>query len=85
MTCRGPQALSRPVLSDLRCDMRGLVNEDGIRMQIGDLGVLQRGAVMIAGIDHRIMRVARPLKRGLEFAGLRIIQERRQLGVPCGR
>jgi transposase len=37
----------------------GLVNENGVRVQVGDMGMHQRRAVVMAGFDEPIVSVAR--------------------------
>jgi hypothetical protein len=52
---------------------QALVNDEVARMQVGDMNVHQRYAVVIAEVDYRIVATIRRLKQGLRLAALRFI------------
>ena len=61
-------------------DFGRLVDENSARMQLGELNIRRSRAIMITGIDGRIVPTVRPEERGM-----RIVQERRQPGTVSAR
>ena len=62
--------------ADLLSPIIGLVNNELSCMQVGDMNIHQRYAVVISEIDHPVMAIIRRLEQGLRLDLLRPPSER---------